>query len=175
MIVHCPFFWECLDPSMLTLHIVWCTFGIIAIAKIISASESLFWSACFVATFPLLTKRNERLKFLVYVQVWNVQHCPDKLSRFFTYSRGKSVLSSSHFNLNAGEGFTNDIRQDLADNKSWFKVVCTSGNVNTVMRRCAHKLACFTLEQILRKLNTVNKNTPCGTLQISKLYTRLRF
>ena len=38
-----------------------------------------------------------------------------------------------------------------------------------------HELACFTLEQIRRKLNTVKKNTPFSTLQISKLYTRLRF
>ena len=31
-----------------------------------------------------------------------------------------------------------------------------------------------TLKEIRRKLDTVNKNTPCSTLQISKLYIRLR-
>ena len=46
--------------------------------------------------------------------------------------------------------------------------MCTCRNINTVMWRCVHKLACFTLEQIRRKLNTVNKNTLCSTLQISK-------
>ena len=73
--------------------------------KIISASESLFWSTCFVSVF----------------------------------------------------------------------VVCKCRNVNTIMWRCLHKLACFTLQQIRGKMNTVNKNTPCSTLRISKLYTRLRF
>ena len=33
--------------------------------------------------------------------------------------------------------------------------MCTCRNINTVMWRCVHKLACFTLEQIRRKLNTV--------------------
>ena len=41
------------------------------------------------------------------------------------------------------------------------------------MRRYVHNLACFTLEQIRRKLNTVIKNIPYGTLHISKLYTLL--
>ena len=41
------------------------------------------------------------------------------------------------------------------------------------MWRYVHNLACFTLEQIRRKLNTVIKNIPYGTLQISKLYTLL--
>ena len=46
--------------------------------------------------------------------------------------------------------------------------MCTCRNINTVKWRCVHKLACFTLEQIRRKLNTVNKNTLCSTRQISK-------
>ena len=53
--------------------------------------------------------------------------------------------------------------------------MCTRRNINTVMWRCVQKLACFTLEQIRRKLSNVNKNTRCCTLQISNLYTRLRF
>ena len=102
-----------------------------------------------------------------------MQLCPNKLSRFPIHSHGKSVLSSINFNLNAWEGFINDIKQDLAENKSWLKVVCTCVNINTVMWRYVHNLACFTLEQIRRKLNTVIKNNPYGTLQISKLYTLL--
>ena len=43
------------------------------------------------------------------------------------------------------------------------------------MWRCVHKIARFTLEQTSRKLNTADQNTPCSTLQISKLYNRLRF
>ena len=99
----------------------------------------------------------------------------DKLSCFSMHSHGKSVLSSTNFDLNVWEGFTNDIKQDLAECKSWLKVVSTCRNINTVMWWCVHKLACCTLEQICRYLNTVNKNTPCSTLQILKLYTRLRF
>ena len=86
-----------------------------------------------------------------------------------------ALLLSTDFNLNAWESFTNDIKPDLAENKSWLKVICTCRNINTVMWLYVHKLACFTLEQMHRKLNTVNKNTPCSRLQISKLYTRLRF
>ena len=90
-------------------------------------------------------------------------------------SQTVAPLSSTDLDLNAWEGFKNDIKQDLTENKSWLKLACTCRNANTVMWRCVHKLACFTLEQIRRKLNTVNKNTPCSTPQISKLYTRLRF
>ena len=85
-----------------------------------------------------------------HIQGWNIQLCLDKLSRFIIYSYGKSVLSSTDFNLNAWEGYTNDIKQDLAENKSWLKVVCTCRNINTVNWRYGHKLACFTLEQILK-------------------------
>ena len=86
-----------------------------------------------------------------------------------------ALLLSTDFNLNAWEGFTNDIKQDLAENKSWIKVVCMCRNINPVMWLYVHKLACFTLEQIRRKLNTVNKNIPWSRLQILKLYTRLCF
>ena len=50
--------------------------------KIISASESLFWSTCFVAAIPFLRKRCKRLNFSVFVQAWNIQLRRDKLSRF---------------------------------------------------------------------------------------------
>ena len=94
--------------------------------------------------------------------------------KYTTLSRQTvAFLSSTDFNFNAWEGFTNDIKQDLAENKS--KVVCTYRNINTVMWRCVHKITRFTLEQISRKLNTADQNTPCSTLQISKLYNRLGF
>ena len=39
-------------------------------------------------------------------------------------------MSSTDFNLNVWEGYTNDIKQDLAENKSWLKVVCMCRNIN---------------------------------------------
>ena len=86
-----------------------------------------------------------------------------------------TLLSSIDFNLNVWEGFTNDIKHDLAENKSWFKIVCMCRNIKMVIWWCVHKLACFMLEQIHRKLNTVNKNTLSSMLQILKLYTYLHF
>ena len=60
---------------------------------------------------------SERVNFSVFVQAWNIQLCLDKLSRLIMYRYGKSVLSGTNFNLNAWEGYTNDIKQDLAENK----------------------------------------------------------
>ena len=97
-----------------------------------------------------------------------------KIKILMLHSHGKSVLSSTSYNLNAWEGYTNDIKQDLAENISWLKVVCGCRIINTVMWRCVHSLTCFTLEQIRRKLSIVNKNTPCSTFQTSELYTPLR-
>ena len=96
----------------------------------------------------------------MFVQAWNIQLCLHKLSRFIIYSYGKSVLSSTDFNLNAWGGYTNDIRQDLAENKSWLKVVCTCRNINTVNWRYGHKLACFTLEQIRKSWILLTKILP---------------
>ena len=63
---------------------------------------------------------SERVNFSVFVQAWNIQLCLDNLSRFIIYSYGKSVPSSTDFNLYAWEGYTNDIKQDLAENKCLF-------------------------------------------------------
>ena len=98
---------------------------------------------------PFLTRRSQKRSiFSVFVQAWNIQLCLDKLSCFIIYSYGKSVLSSTYFNLNAWESYTNDIKQDLVENKYWLNVICTCRNIHTVNWRYGHTLACFTLEQI---------------------------
>ena len=87
------------------------------------------WSTCFIAAIPFLTKGSGQLNFLVFVQVWYIQLCLDKLLCFSINSHGKSVLSRTNFNLNTREGFKNVIKQDLVENKSWLKVVCMHRNI----------------------------------------------
>ena len=111
----------------------------------ISAVESLFWSTCFVAAISFLTKRSKRLIFSVFVQAWNIQLCLAKLS---LYCQTPSSLWKRE------KALQTTLNRIWRKNKSWLKVVCTCRNINTVMWRCVHKLACFTIEQIRRKLNT---------------------
>ena len=89
-----------------------------------------------------------------------------KIKILMLHSHCKSVLTSTNYNLNAWEGYTNDIKQDLAENKSWLKVVCGCRNINTVTWRFVHSLACLTLEQIRRKLNIANNILPVARFKL---------
>ena len=77
--------------------------------KIISASESLFWSTYFVAAIPFLRKRCKRLNFSVFLQAWNIQFRRDKLSRFSMGNPHSTVPTLSWACKNASQTTLNSI------------------------------------------------------------------